>query len=199
MLAVTGGKGGVGKTTTTLGVARAAARAGRAPVVVDADLDMPNLATMAGVSPGGLRAVAAAGALSTAPAVDGVTVLGAESGATPEQLRRVLDDLAETSRPVFVDCPAGTSRPHGLALRAAQQAVVVTRLRRDALADAVTAATLARRLAATPAVTVVNETDVLPGSLRTFGLPEFVTVEASDTRPPWTADADGYRRLQKLA
>ena len=199
MLAVTGGKGGVGKTTTTLGVARAAACAGGKPVVVDADLDMPNLATMAGVEPGGLTAVAGTGALSAAPTVEGVTVLGPGAGATPTLLRRVLDDLAETSRPVFVDCPAGTSRPHGLALRAARQAVVVTRLRRDALADAVKAATFARRLSATPTATLVNETDAFPGSLRTFGLPEVVTVQSSDTRPPWTAGADGYRRLQKLA
>jgi len=47
MLAIAGGKGGVGKTTTTLGLA--AALPGR-PLAVDADRDMPDLHALAGVN-----------------------------------------------------------------------------------------------------------------------------------------------------
>ncbi|ESP89504.1 nucleotide-binding protein, partial [Candidatus Halobonum tyrrellensis] len=46
MLAVTGGKGGTGKTTTTLGLARALD--GRT-LAVDADWDLPDLHALAGV------------------------------------------------------------------------------------------------------------------------------------------------------
>lgn len=47
MLAVAGGKGGSGKTTTTVGLARALARRGASVVAADADWDLPNLAAMA--------------------------------------------------------------------------------------------------------------------------------------------------------
>lgn len=49
MLAVAGGKGGCGKTTTTVGLALAADRAGWACLAVDADRDVPDLHRVAGV------------------------------------------------------------------------------------------------------------------------------------------------------
>lgn len=49
MLAVAGGKGGSGKTTTALGLAGAFAQRRRRPLVVDCDLDAPNLHLRAGV------------------------------------------------------------------------------------------------------------------------------------------------------
>ena len=64
MLAVAGGKGGVGRTTTTLGLAAAAARVGYAPVVVDANRDCPDLARRATVDPAGVETLAAGGSLS---------------------------------------------------------------------------------------------------------------------------------------
>ena len=47
MIAVTGGKGGSGKTTTTVGLARALARRGASVVAADADWDLPNLTAVA--------------------------------------------------------------------------------------------------------------------------------------------------------
>src|SRR6056297_786250 len=59
MLAVAGGKGGAGKTTTTLGLAAALGRQRRRVVAVDADREMPDLHAMAGVArTPGLDAVA---------------------------------------------------------------------------------------------------------------------------------------------
>ncbi|MFC6733023.1 MULTISPECIES: ParA family protein [unclassified Haladaptatus] len=49
MLAVAGGKGSCGKTTTTLGLARALARHGHDVVAVDTDTAMPNLHAVADV------------------------------------------------------------------------------------------------------------------------------------------------------
>src|SRR6056297_615748 len=49
MLAIAGGKGGCGKTTTAVGLARAFASLGADPLVVDADLDMPDLHHRTGV------------------------------------------------------------------------------------------------------------------------------------------------------
>jgi len=50
VLAVGSGKGGVGKSTLTLGLARALARRGRAVAILDADLNGPSQAQMAGVA-----------------------------------------------------------------------------------------------------------------------------------------------------
>ncbi|MFC5134933.1 MULTISPECIES: MinD/ParA family ATP-binding protein [Haloferacaceae] len=47
MIAVAGGKGGSGKTTTTVGLARAFSRRGAPVVAADADWDLPNLAELA--------------------------------------------------------------------------------------------------------------------------------------------------------
>ena len=47
MIAVVGGKGGSGKTTTTVGLARALSRRGAPVVAADADWDLPNLAELA--------------------------------------------------------------------------------------------------------------------------------------------------------
>src|SRR6056297_764198 len=59
MLAVAGGKGGAGKTTTTLGLAAALGRQRRGVLAVDADREMPDLHAMAGLArTPGLDAVA---------------------------------------------------------------------------------------------------------------------------------------------
>jgi septum site-determining protein MinD len=52
VIAVAGGKGGSGKTTTTLGLARALSRRGARVVAADADWDLPNLARLAAETAG---------------------------------------------------------------------------------------------------------------------------------------------------
>lgn len=47
VIAVAGGKGGSGKTTTTVGLARALSRRGAPVVAADADWDLPNLSRLA--------------------------------------------------------------------------------------------------------------------------------------------------------
>lgn len=52
LLAVTGGKGGVGVTTIAVNLAVALARSGRRTVLVDADLTAPDVATLCGLDEG---------------------------------------------------------------------------------------------------------------------------------------------------
>ncbi|WP_255195882.1 MinD/ParA family ATP-binding protein [Halorarius litoreus] len=196
MLAVTGGKGGVGKTTTALGTARAVAQAGRRPVVVDADLDLPNLAAMAGVEPDGLGVVSAGAPLAAAPTIGGVTVLGTQPGTPPTTLQQVLDRLATTDRPVLVDCPAGAGMPHGIALRAATDSLVVTRPRECALADALKSSVLARRLDAPPTATVFNETTSVPVVASKLDVSSPVAVPSHGTQSVTTVDTTAYQPLR---
>ena len=197
VLAVTGGKGGVGKTTTALGLAAVLARAGRRPVVVDADLDLPDLASVAGVPGGGLPGVAGGDPLSAAPTVAGVTVLGSTGTADRDDLRRVLDRLAGRSRPVLVDCPAGVSAPHGLALRAATESLLVTHPTRQAVADALRTGTLARRLGATPRRVAITGTRHVPDGFGTVRLPAAVAVPAPSRPPPWRGNISAYEPLKE--
>ncbi|MFC7020693.1 MULTISPECIES: MinD/ParA family ATP-binding protein [Haloarcula] len=163
MLAIAGGKGGCGKTTTALGIARAMARAGRRPVVVDTDLDMPDLHRRAGVSraPGVAAAADRDAPLATArasPRVAGVDVLPG-AGASAAALASVLDALDASVRPVLLDCPAGAGPDGATPLRAADRCVLVSTPTRQSLLDAVKTAAMARQLDAPPALTAVSRSD----------------------------------------
>lgn len=174
MLAVAGGKGGVGKTTTTLGLARALASDGTGVVAVDADWDLPDLGALAGgprrtdlsataeavpapapeadgdpdatpdVGPAGI--VDAAFGLPSAPAV---RVLPAPSAPADRDAGRVLRRVAAASASgaeVLVDCPAGAGPDAAAPLRAAAAALLVSEPCAPALRDAAKAAAMARAL-----------------------------------------------------
>jgi septum site-determining protein MinD len=155
VLAITGGKGGVGKTTTALGVAAAAARRGREPIVVDADVDLPDLATVAGTDGRGLARFDGDDPIDVAGTrVAGVTVLGArldDDSPVEPTLRR----LSGSERLVVVDCPAGAGEPATRPLAYANRSVVATTGTERALADGRKAAEMAERLGA-PTVCVAR-------------------------------------------
>lgn len=153
MLCVAGGKGGVGKTTTAAGLARAGAADGARPVVVDADRDCPDLAHVVGVPARGLAAFADGEALADCGrAVDGVRYLCATGREPDGAVRRALERLrrgrrsGDVDRPVLVDAPAGAGRAAALPLRLADRAVVVTSPTARAQRDALKTAAMARAL-----------------------------------------------------
>ena len=150
MLAVVGGKGGCGKTTTALGLARALARFGERPVVVDADCDMPNLHTMARTDRRpGLDAVTEGApverALHSSRAVPGVDVLPAGTATGPMSPRTVRQ-LASVDGRVLLDCPAGASRAVATPLRGVDSAIVVSTPDRPSMDDAAKTVRMARAL-----------------------------------------------------
>jgi len=163
MLAIAGGKGGCGKTTTALGLARAFARMGERPLVVDADLDMPDLHHRARTDrqPG----VAAAADAERPGAVaqpssrfPGVDVLPCP-GATTATAAALFGDLDGCRRPVLLDCPAGAGPDAVAPLRAADRTVVVSTPRERSLRDAAKTAAMARQLDADPAAVVLVRSD----------------------------------------
>lgn len=155
MLAITGGKGGVGKTTTALGVARALGRRGESVLAVDADRDLPDLARTAGVDT--VRVDATDGDAARGlpdPVCPSVRLLTAprDRAAT----RRLLAALSERPDRVILDCPAGVGRPATVPLRVADRSFVVSTLDPASLRDAVKAVAVARRLDAPPIATVLS-------------------------------------------
>lgn len=154
MLAIAGGKGGTGKTTTAIGLGSVLASRRRDPIVVDADVDMPNLHIRAGTDDRGLGAVAdgtpADEAATESAQYPGVDVIGAKAGDKLDQgLRQLVTD-----RPVIVDGAAGASERAVTPLRHADGVVVVTRDTPASVTDSVKTIRMAASVG-TPVLAVV--------------------------------------------
>ena len=188
MIAVVGGKGGCGKTTTTLGLAAALARQRKPVLAADADREMPNLHAMAGVARRpGLDAVAegwparmVAGAASASGLPTGIGVLPAASGPARAGSGRPTDTnsggpgrrpgpprasdlsaftrLRKESAAVLLDAPAGAGPDAVAPLRIADAAVVVTTATPACARDAAKTAAMARELGTPVAGAVVSRT-----------------------------------------
>ncbi|MFB6101296.1 MAG: MinD/ParA family protein [Haloplanus sp.] len=201
MLAIAGGKGGVGKTTTALGLSAAL---DGSVVAADADPDMPNLHALAGVDrtptlaalDRGSRAVAAA---QPHPEDGAVTVLPAPriGDDDPDAIDRSLTRLAASDCRVVVDCPAGAGPDAAAPLRAADATLVVTTLCAPALRDAAKTAAMARALDAPVCGAVVTRTRAVPDAVvDLLDCPMVASVPTGD--PPVLRDGSvraAYRRL----
>lgn len=159
MIAVAGGKGGCGKSTTALGIARELAGDGHTPLVVDADVDMPDLGQSAGVDDrGGTDRLAAGASVRDAavrpPDFPGIRLLTAGGR---RRLPAALAAAHAYSDTVVLDTPAGLSPGVTRPLAQADRVLLVTTTTAAALADTRSTQTLARRLDTPPAGTLVRE------------------------------------------
>ncbi|MFB6168932.1 MAG: MinD/ParA family protein [Haloferacaceae archaeon] len=204
MLAIAGGKGGVGKTTTALGLARAL----DGPVsVVDADTDMPDLHLLAGVDRDPTLAAVADGddpaaVASPWPGEPSVAVVPAPTGTDAD--RDVAPALARLSGGhgrVVVDCPGGAGPDAATALRAADAALLVATRRPAALRDAAKTAEMARAVGTDLVGAVLTRSEEAPdAAARLFGCPVFGPVP--DVDPPVLPRAsvcDAYAQIVREA
>ncbi|WP_049921950.1 MinD/ParA family ATP-binding protein [Halopiger djelfimassiliensis] len=135
--AIASGKGGVGKTTTTVNLGTALARAGERVAVVDVDLGMANLAGFVSLTPDSttLHDVLADGAPiddATYRLADNIVAVPSGTGldeyaeTSPEGLRDVVDELRSTYDYVFLDVGAGISHETVLPLGLADAVLLVS-------------------------------------------------------------------------
>ncbi|WP_435093806.1 MinD/ParA family ATP-binding protein [Halorubrum sp. N11] len=195
MIAVAGGKGGSGKTTTTLGLARALSRRGAPVVAADADWDLPNLARLASASDADRDPAADAPTVLDAvrthrelrPDRRAPTVLSAPDKPGDAEATQAFDALADAvpdDCPTLLDCPAGASPDAAAPLRAADRCLIVTPLRRAALRDAAKTAALARRLDCPPVGGVAVRAESVPAGVSDLlGCPVLGRVPTADPEP----------------
>jgi flagellar biosynthesis protein FlhG len=149
VMAITSGKGGVGKTNVVAGLAIALARAGQRVVVMDADFGLANLDILLGLSPQyTLEHVLRGEKLIEEILLDGplgIRIIPASSGIqeltrldTMAELRLVqgLQRVAETADWLLIDTAAGIHDSVVKLLMAAQEVVLVTTPEPTSLVDA---------------------------------------------------------------
>jgi cellulose biosynthesis protein BcsQ len=139
VVAVLNQKGGVGKTTVTLGLASAAANAGHRVLVVD--LDPQGSSTwVLGIDPATVE-VSTAEVLGRVPASRAMVpsawggevwvvpasprLLGKDHGGSPLRLREALHAVADQFHAVLIDCPPSLGALSRAGLTAADHAVIV--------------------------------------------------------------------------
>jgi flagellar biosynthesis protein FlhG len=137
-IAVTGGKGGVGKSTMSVNLAVAYARRGARTLAVDGDLGMADLNLLLGLAPEkslldviqGERledALIAAHGIHLLPALNGSYRLANLEARARERILDAIDRLGERFDTVVIDIPAGIGEnAMGLAGAAADVVVVAT-------------------------------------------------------------------------
>ncbi len=170
IMAVTSGKGGVGKTSFVLNVSIALAAENAQVVVLDADLGLGNIDVMLGIVPGYTLAHVAAGEVGLADievaGPGGIKVLPCGSGVSsllrlPEQERSALvaalGAVEQAADFIIVDTGAGLSPGVAAFLAAAQEIIVITTPEPTAIADAYAAVKVASsQNPAAPVMLVVN-------------------------------------------
>ncbi len=149
VIAVTGGKGGVGKTNVSVNTAIALAKMGRRVTVLDADLGLANVDVLLGLKPSLTLADVLEGRCSlvdiqlTGP--EGVKIIPASSGvqrlvnlSTREHagIITAFSELSDQIDVLIVDTAAGISESVTSFVQAAQQVVVVINDEPTSITDA---------------------------------------------------------------
>lgn len=145
----TSGKGGVGKTTTTVNVGAALAQRGHRVILVDADIGLRNLDLVLGLEKRIVFDVVEVvegrcqlrQALIKDKRFESLSILPAaqtrdKESVSEAQMAAVIDELSSMADFVLIDCPAGIEGGFRNAIAGASEAVVVTTPEVSAIRDA---------------------------------------------------------------
>ncbi len=145
----TSGKGGVGKTTTTVNVGAALAKRGHRVILVDADIGLRNLDLVLGLEKRIVFDLVEVvegrcqlrQALIKDKRFESLSILPAaqtrdKDAVTQDQMASLIDELANSADYVLIDCPAGIEGGFRNAIAGAGEAVVVTTPEVSAIRDA---------------------------------------------------------------
>lgn len=149
VIVVTSGKGGVGKTTTTANIGAGLALSGKKVIVIDTDLGLRNLDVVMGlenrivynlvdVIEGRCRPMQAIIRDKNYPSLFLLPSAQTKdkSSVSPEQMKKLTEELAEEYDYVILDCPAGIEQGFQNAIAGANKAIIVTTPEVSAIRDA---------------------------------------------------------------
>ena len=149
VVAVTSGKGGVGKTNTSVNLAIALAARGERTILMDADLGLANVEVLMGLSSmyniehviDGERSMSeilcrAPGGIYVVPGSSGLAKMADLSATARQNLLQGLDELQESSAFIIIDTMAGIGRNAVSFAAAADEVLLVTTPEPSAIVDA---------------------------------------------------------------
>lgn len=167
-IVITSGKGGVGKTTSSVNIGTALAMFGKTVCLVDADIGLRNLDVVMGLENHVVydlvdvanRKCDLEKALVRDKRFDQRLVLlpakqtTDKSAVNPKQMKKIIDKLVTMFDYVIIDCPAGIEQGFENAIAGATQAIIIT----------------------TPEVSSIRDADRVTGLLKNkgFGYPKLV-------------------------
>lgn len=148
-IVITSGKGGVGKTTTSANIGTALALNGKSVCLVDTDIGLRNLDVIMGLENRIIYDLVDVveercklkQALIKDKRFNSLSLLPAaqtkdKSAVTPEQMKKIIDELKADFDYVIIDCPAGIEQGYKNAVAGADKAIVVTTPEISAVRDA---------------------------------------------------------------
>ncbi|MFH1424278.1 MAG: cell division ATPase MinD [archaeon] len=168
LIAVASGKGGVGKTTSTVNIGAALAKFGRNVIVLDANLTTPNVGLHLGMH-GPLTTLndVIEGKATITDAIylhhSGLRVIPAGislrhlKSADPARLWDIMLDLFGSAEVVLLDTPAGLESGAKAVLDAAEEVLIITNPEVPAVTDALKTIRVAKHSGAQPIGVVINK------------------------------------------
>lgn len=170
--AVANRKGGVGKTTAAVNLGIAFSRAGYDTVVVDADLEMPNLVALADLDPEYTVHDVLAGDATVSEALTGATdglvvvpghrSLEAYADADPAKLRNVVETLETTHDLVIIDTGPGLCHETTIPLKLSDSVILALTQDGVAINDAKMTGELVERVDGTVVGGLLTQVDDVP-------------------------------------
>ena len=149
VIVITSGKGGVGKTTTTANVGTGLAMLNKKVVMIDTDIGLRNLDVVLGLENRIVYNLVDVveekcrikQALIKHKKYDNLYLLPSaqtrdKDSVTPEQMKKLIDELRNEFDYILLDCPAGIEQGFRNAIAGADRALVVTTPEVSAIRDA---------------------------------------------------------------